>query len=148
MSTIEIIFTIIACICLILVLVFIIVVLKKYIQTKKAISYALLNDLYCQNKKCPNPITNLSPPTSVNNSYDSAVARYCADLIVRVEKGIKSDIPQPKTLKKVGNLYDNVEDPIFGVVWFYNDIAWIIFRGTNEVSEWKQDFDISQGVLK
>jgi len=124
-----------------------------YKSRNKSLEYALINNLYCGKDICPVIITNLDPPINITEKYDRKVARYCADLVSRVEElnvnlniTVK-DIKQPSGVKDIGTLYNNKNYKPFGKIWYTNDIAWIVFRGTDGIKEWLQDFDFTQGDL-
>lgn len=147
MNAVSITIIVISSIFLIIIIALAIFFYMKYRYNKSVLYYALINPLYCGKDACPTPIKDLNIPQNIDNSYNKAVARFCADLIARVEHGVKNDIPMPKNLTKIGVLYNYKEDPIFGVVWANADITWVIFRGTSDPVEWAQDFNAKQAIL-
>ena len=103
--------------------------------------------------ECPTTITDFSVPEEISEEYSPDVARYCADLIVRLEKAAnhKEQIIEPKNIQNEEILYNIDEKSPFGVVWKYNptqqednNILFIAFRGTIKIEEWFQDVQYSQ----
>lgn len=122
----------------------------KYKKYKDAILYSWFNQIYCGGKPCQNVIVDLPTPEIKNkNIYSPDLARYCADLVVRVEHGIHDggNVPDPKTLIRIGILYNNPNDPAICYVWYANGTAWVVFRGTMNLREWMQDFHYTQNPL-
>lgn len=119
-------------------------------KNSNAFKQIWINTLKCSpNIECPSIITDLSAPTEISEEYSPVVARYCADLIVRIENAVNhnEEIIDPKSLNNELILY-NIDKKIpFGIVWSYNDILFIAFRGTNQIQEWAQDFSYSQNVF-
>jgi triacylglycerol lipase len=130
-----------------ILLIIIIKLILNFLTFKDAFDYVILNNLYCGKKHCKTPIIDLDYPTNLGTNYDNKIARYCADLIVRVEHGIKHNIPIPKKMKQIGLLYDKHDSPVFGVVWYNGNTAWIVYRGTYNHYEWNKDFDYKQRIL-
>jgi triacylglycerol lipase len=120
----------------------------NYAHAKKSITYTWLNTIQCDTEKCDRPIVNLPDiPTQNSNEYSTSVARYCADLVSRVENAVDTGvINDPIGMTLLGYLMDLGESPIFGSVWRQNDssVIWIAFRGTIDPEEWMQDFDYVQ----
>lgn len=105
-------------------LLFFIYMFIQYIRYKKAIQVSIVNNLQ------PPEILDLPIPTQKDTKCDFKVARYLADLIVRVRKGVKDPLEEPHTLKNELNMYDS-KNNLFGVLFTNDDIAYIVFRGTN-----------------
>ena len=113
-----------------------------------------INTLKCPpNVECPTTIEDFPVPEQISEEYTPDVARYCADLIVRIEKAAnhQEQIIEPKNIQNEEILYNIDEKSPFGVVWKYNptqqednNILFIAFRGTIKLEEWVQDFRYSQ----
>jgi hypothetical protein len=115
---------------------------------KQALSYTFFNTIHCGKKYCPVPVVDLSVPSQSGKTYNPLVARYCADLVVRVGSGVNEGktIVDPKGLERLGVVYNLEDTPIFGAVWEDSETIWIAFRGTlsSNMEEWIQDFSFSQ----
>lgn len=112
----------------------------------KDIEYALDNKKYCNESFCPTTIENYDKAIVNNsNTYQKDMAKYLANLIVVVnENKIKN---KQQGLVKIQEVYDiSKKDTPFGVLYLdeSNSTLFIIFRGTNNIKEWLQDFDIVQ----
>ena len=97
---------------------------------KKAIKITLDNDLQTGDIYQYPEIVDLPIPTQEDTKLNFKVARYLADLIVRVRKGMYESFLEPHTLKNELNMYDD-KKILFGVIFSNDDIAYIAFRGTN-----------------
>ena len=121
-------------------------------QEKNAVKMIAFNTRYCGCIYCPILIDNsLTLPTSFGSKYDKEVARYCAELLARLDNSLPNNptapscvpkqaekIVDPSGLTRVTDLHNDVSDnnPTFGAVWQStdkggNNIAWIGFRGTS-----------------
>jgi len=111
-------------------LLFFIYMFIQYIRYKKAIEMSIDNNLQTGEVYSYPEILDLPIPTQKDTKCDFKVARYLADLIVRVRKGIDNPLEQPHSLKNELNMYDSKKN-LFGVLFTNDDIAYIAFRGTN-----------------
>jgi hypothetical protein len=128
-------------------ILFLILIIYIFIQTlmnKKAIEIPFYNKLQCGEIYCPSPIVDLPIPSQVGTAYDKKVARYLADLSVRISSAVDESFRAPVTLTHELDLYDFKNNPLFGVLWSNNRTAYISFRGTLEKKEWMQNFAYEQ----
>ena len=102
----------------------------QYMRHKKAIEITFDNHLQTGDKYQYPEIVNLPIPTQKDTKCDFKVARYLADLIVRVRKGMDGPFIEPHSLKNELNMYDD-KKILFGVLFTNDGIAYIAFRGTN-----------------
>lgn len=120
-----------------------------YEQGKKSLEYSFTNNIHCGSPNCLPSISDLSIPVQNGKEYNKDVARYCAELVLRLEisanDGTKLVLPKDQKLEK--NLINLTEAPLFGIVLSHNDTAWVVFRGTLHVQEWVQDFKYNQTEL-
>lgn len=121
-------------------------------KTRQAYGKTWMNSNKCGSNNCYALVTDLPIPTQDGTSYNTDVARYCADLVVRVENPAHKDgeggpILIPKGLTKITDLYNDSKSPIFGVVLTDGHVAWISFRGTQSAQEWIQDMHYGQSSL-
>ena len=114
----------------ILALIFFICIFIQYMRYKKALEMTIDNDLQTGDIYKYPEIVDLPIPTQKDTKCDFKVARYLADLIVRVRKGMYESFVEPHTLKNELNMYDD-KKILFGVLFTNNDVAYIVFRGTN-----------------
>lgn len=131
----------------IIVIIYTIYKSQKY---KTAMMIPWLNKLKCEEITCPRKIVDLPIPTQTDVNYDSKVARYLADLIIRIENSV-NDPPfvfvPPKVLKEELKLYNNEQNPLFGILWSNEKVIYICFRGTIDSKEWIQDFNYIQNTF-
>ena len=113
-----------------LTLIIFIFIFIQYMRHKKAIEKTLDNDLQTGDIYQYPEIVDLPIPTQEDTKCNFKVARYLADLIVRVRKGMYESFAEPHTLKNELNMYDD-KKILFGVIFTNNDVAYIAFRGTN-----------------
>jgi len=113
-----------------LTLIFFIFIFIQYTRHKNAIKITFDNDLQTGNIYKYPEIVDLPIPNQEDTKFNFKVARYLADLIVRVRKGMYESFVEPHTLKNELNMYDD-KNILFGVIFTNNDIAYIAFRGTN-----------------
>lgn len=111
-------------------LLFYIYIFIQYLRYKKAIQKSIDNDLQTGEIYSYPEILDLPIPTQKDTKCDFKVARYLADLIVRVRKGVEAPFEEPHTLKNELNMYDD-KNNLFGVLFTNDNIAYIVFRGTN-----------------
>ena len=128
----------------ILCLILIVYIFIQTLMNKKAIEIPFYNKLQCGEIYCPRPIVDLPIPSQVGTAYDKKVARYLADLSVRISSAADESFRAPLTLTHELDMYDSKENPLFGVLWSNNGIAYISFRGTLEKQEWMQNFTYEQ----
>lgn len=122
----------------------------------KSIGFTLSNTLKCSpDKKCPTPKFNPDYPIIKDDlsNMDLNIAKYTAQLIYIIEvAGINKTLPiYPKNFTEQAKLYNKKSDPMYGAVLTHTnngedspDAIWIIFRGTQTPSEWKQDLEFKQ----
>lgn len=133
---------IIAILLFILVIIMGIIVAKKLKRIVDAIDYSLINDIECGQHVCGRNIENLSIPTVNFTTYNLSLAKYCADLIIRVEtQGVKADVDG---MQKLDMIYDVPGDPPLCVLWKKDDTLWIALKGTTNFQEFKDDIDYEQ----
>jgi triacylglycerol lipase len=119
----------------------------NWLKYKKALQIPLYNKLQCGEIYCLAQIVDLPIPVQKDKTFNVKVARFLADLIVRISKAVNEPFTEPHTLKNELLMYDSNKNPIFGVLWSNNDIAYIAFRGTMEIQEWMQNFTYRQTPL-
>ena len=117
----------------------------------RAFGKAVNNDIFCDEEEGDCRLTttdDLEEPT-VTAEFSRETARYCADLVARVEllfykKNKKTALEMPKGLEDCREL--KFKDKIIGFLAFSKrtKVAWIAFRGTANESEWSEDFNFSQ----
>lgn len=122
----------------------------------KSIGFTLSNTLKCSpDKQCPKPNFNPDYPTIKNDlsNWNLDVAKYTAQLvyIVEVASKNKTSPTYPNNFTEHAKLYNKKSDPMYGAILTHTnneedspDAIWIIFRGTQTPSEWKQDLDFNQ----
>lgn len=144
----RIIITILSIISLIAILIFSYSI-YYYFSRRTAIEYAFLNKKGCGKIYCTSKIKDLSIPIQKDDKFNIDVAKYCTDLILRVEKAEEKALPEPKGLTKILNLWNTKLEPLFGVLWWdsVKKVAYIIFRGTYNITEWIEDFNYNQESL-
>lgn len=135
-------------------LIAIIIGYVSYKKTQKALAYAFFNKLHCGSDSCDSTIVELPIPLQNGTEYSTEVARYCADLVVRVEDSKLTPVPSGLTqIAIVNDKTKSGEGEIFGVLWTsppsapgMGPVLWIAYRGTNQadMQEWFQDFQYSQ----
>lgn len=132
----------------ILCLIVIIYLIIHILRNKKAIEIPFYNKIQCGEIYCPSQIVDLPIPSQVGTAYDKKVARYLADLSVRISSSVNEPFKYPPILTHELDMYDSKDNPIFGVLWSNNGIAYISFRGTLEKQEWMQNFTYEQTPFK
>ena len=116
----------------------------KWLKYKKALEIPIYNKLQCGEIYCLTQIVDLPIPDQKDQTFNVEVARFLADLIVRISRAVNEPFTEPHTLKNELLMYDSKKNPIFGVLWTNNSIAYIAFRGTMEPQEWMQNFTYKQ----
>jgi triacylglycerol lipase len=119
-------------------------VLFKWLKYKKALQMPIYNKLQCGEFYCLAQIVDLPIPNQKDKTFNIKVARFLADLIVRISRAVNEPFTEPHTLKNELLMYDSNKNPIFGVLWSNDDIAYIAFRGTMKPQEWMQNFTYQQ----
>lgn len=120
-------------------------------NTTNAVNNSLHNRFHCGEIYCSSTTKNLPLPNEIPKKYDTTFARYCADLIVRIEAPLydnKVKIVIPKGMKLIHEIYEKGVDLLFGMVLIdTNDNIWICYRGTSDIKEWEDDFTYNQTGL-
>lgn len=123
---------------------------NKFIGKVNAIKFAAENSLFCGNPYCRKPPIDLPVPVVDNLSYDRQMARYCADIVLRIEQSYENKLPLviPQGLEVNGILYsdDNAKQVItFGYIFMdENHTCYIAFRGTQTRDELFRDLDFTE----
>lgn len=129
-----------------------VVVARRLSKYSKAVDSQFANKLFCGKYMCNPDIQPYTPPSMPDlGTYNKNLALYCANLILTVEIASSGkSVPQPPTLTRVVDLYDNPSKPVIGVVWTSGSgsdkVAYVVFRGTQNNDEWLQDFNINQSI--
>lgn len=144
MNTFLLTFMIILSLFAILCLILFLFLFFKWLKYKKALEIPIYNKLQCGEIYCLAPIVDLDIPHQKSEEFNIKVARFLADLCVRISSAVNKPFIEPKTLKNELLMYDSNKNPIFGVLWSYKNIAYIAFRGTMETQEWMQNFTYQQ----
>jgi len=113
-------------------------------KVSNSFKYVFTNDIQCGEEECKATIVDLPVPVDLTNNYQRNVARYCADLVYRIEK---LDIQDPKGLKREELVYSLDKTPVFGCLWSNDEVLWIGYRGTMNVKEWVQNFQFDQEIF-
>jgi len=124
-----------------ILIIYLFVKWKKY---KKSLEKPIYNKLKCGEIYCLTTIVDLPIPVQNGKAFDFKVARFLADLIVRISRAVDEPFTEPLTLKNELIMYDLMKNPIFGVLWSHDGIAYIAFRGTMETQEWIKNFTYRQ----
>ena len=128
----------------ILSIIVVLYLLVKWLKYKKALQIPIYNKLQCGEIYCLANIVDLPIPDQKDQIFNVKVARFLADLIVRISRAVSEPFTEPHTLKNELLMYDSQKNPIFGVLWSNDDIAYIAFRGTMDTQEWMQNFTYRQ----
>lgn len=113
-------------------------------KVSNSITYVFKNKIQCGEDECEANIVDLPIPIDINKEYQRDVARYCADLVTRIEY---LDIQDPKGLKREDLVYSLDKTPVFGCIWTYNSTMWIAYRGTMDIKEWVKNFQFDQEIF-
>jgi len=128
---------------------------RETILVKKAFQKSFKNNIFCQFGTPPCKLEDddtLVIPTDINEKYDYDTARFCADIVSRVEIAVwtkkKLHIhPKTKLLKEIN--YKESENPFIGIVISdENNRVWIAFRGTVNLEEWEEDIQYQEQEYK
>ena len=132
------------CIIIVLIIFLLVKIIINITTFFKALSITFSNTKHCGNNKLTCPPEILDPPTNIKNNLD--MYTFCSNMISRVSLAAsnKTSIIYPFNISPISLLYNNKEDPIFGIMFYFQNILWIIFRGTLSVKEFAQDLDIKQ----
>jgi len=128
----------------------------EYKKLKSALKYSAQNNLFCTKFTPPCDITinnNLLVPTNITPQYDPYISRFCIDLISRIiaiylppKLQTLQVHPQLKLLKVL--IYSPGKYPIMGYVsQDANNNMWIVYRGSLDKADIKQDFIYKQTDL-
>lgn len=129
--------------------------LTHFKKVTSAVSVTITNDLPHLGKDDGFVLTindNLPQPVDMTRDFDRETARFCSDLIVRVEmlyykKSGVTELRMPPDLKNEGALYFN--ENVIGFVGKSkkpsSGVVWVAFRGTATEMEWHRDFSFSHG---
>lgn len=116
-----------------------------------AVSSALNNNFHCGEKYCLSKPVDLPLPEKIPQRYDNTFARYCADLVVRIEAPVDysgAKVVIPKDTKIILKIYEDGVDLMLGMVLLdSNNNVWIVYRGTSDIKEWQDDFTYNQSGL-
>jgi len=115
---------------------------------ERASMFALSNTLDCGTLTCPMDSVDLPVPdtTTSPQEYSSTVARYCADLILRVENAYVASTPVdvPNGLQDLCTLFSDKSSKLaFGKIYWeaQKGTLFLAFRGSQTVYEWLHDID-------
>jgi hypothetical protein len=125
-----------------------------------AVKYTFFNRIECAERDiCKNDPTYYPIPDQLTISYSQETAQFALDLVNRVQYDIGKDSVENCT--KLIELYNSMDRSIScGVIWKsslneqkiidtnYKNIIWIAIRGTDNSSEWFNNFRISQVSYK
>ena len=128
----------------IIILLFLYIVYKLLKKYELSITKAQNNSLYCGKTRCPVLPKNLDIPDLSIQTYNKDIAKYCADLVNRLEFEAKGEIYPPSNLKRELDLYISHKDFVFGIIWSYLGNVFIVLRGTLEAKEFLDDFNYKQ----
>ena len=139
------------CIIFIIISIIFLIIIYKPIGVKlKAIKFAAENSLFCGDPYCRKPPIDLPVPVVENLSYNRQVARYCADIVLRIEESYENKLPLviPQGLEVKGILYsdnNSTKVTIFGYIFMdENNTCYIAFRGTQTRDELFRDLDFTE----
>jgi hypothetical protein len=120
---------------------------RTYKGSEKAFELTFFNPIHCGANVCKRPITTLPVPAVSGTAYDPTVARYCADLVMRVESKDHSK-RAVKGLKELGGQGIGTDAGDFVFVWSDNNgVLWVTYRGTAaNIKEWAEDLQYSQNA--
>lgn len=124
-----------------------IIIFVQGIRYSKNISETWSNTLKCGKIFCESKIVDLPIPEQSGTDYNQVVARYCADLVYRIEMAEKEEYKPPPILTEELRMWNIKPDPFFGVLWFHENVVYIMFRGTKNMKEWMQDFTYEQKIF-
>lgn len=115
---------------------------------ERATMFSLSNTLDCGTLTCPMDPVELPVPdtTTTPEQYSATVARYCADLILRVENAYTASSPVviPSGLQDLCTLFSDKSSKLaFGKMFWeaQKGTLFLVFRGSQTVYEWMHDID-------
>lgn len=150
MNLLKVILIIIAIIIAIISLCSLIFLIYTYIlfrSNSKIFIKQWFNNLQCGDNPCKSKILNLPVPKQYGTLYQKDMAKYCANLIYRIALSASEPFIPPQSLKEELKVWNIKESPVFGIVWTYQDMAFVIFRGTQNIKELMQDLTIKQEIF-
>jgi triacylglycerol lipase len=130
-----------------IITVSVVILYTIYNKNKIAVFNTFENKLFCNEYYCPNTILKINDiPKQITSKYQENMAQYVFNLISVLGSNKKELIQKQKGLDVIKKLYNSTEDKPFGVIFYdkANKTLFIIFRGTINIGEWMQDFDVSQ----
>ena len=128
-----------------IIIYYIIKIIIFFFNTKKSLNYAIFNTDKCGIRQCPaveNTEIRQYPPIIQTKVFNIDIVKYCSSLVYILEDASFKKINPvfPKELNLIKELYDNVNEPVYGCILQNVDTVWIIFRGSQTINEWQQDF--------
>lgn len=121
------------------------------INMKNGILNSVYNKIKCGKTYCIPSITSLNIPKNISKSYDKTLALYCADLIARIERPLYSNkkdkqrISIPNDMTIIKDIKEEGTELTFGMILIdTNNNIWIVFRGTNNIEDWEEDYTLNQ----
>jgi triacylglycerol lipase len=144
-------FTVLFAAALVILVSVTIVYYGRYHSAFGAIDASINNEDYCspQEGSCEMRVNDALDEPAPAPGFDYPVARYCADLVARVEllfykkKGL-AELSVPRELDLVTVLTFKSKTIGFLARSRATRTAWVAFRGTATTAEWRKDFDFSQ----
>ena len=124
--------------------------INRWDNFAKAVSYAIDNEIYCPTNTGPCELKSndhLSVPTEFTRQFSYPLARYCADLVARIqllfrENTTVTELLMPPNVTNIKTLYFN--NKIIGFVAKLENTYFIAYRGTSTAKEWVKDFEFMQ----
>ena len=119
-------------------------------HVKKAVRYSVSNDEFCEPEKGPCSLVVLDtlpyPTFPLGPIFSYTVARYAADLVVRVVRLEQKMDPAQTLTMPPGMVLDTTlsyQKKTIGFIGHKDGVYWIAFRGTSTDNEWKRDLEFS-----
>jgi triacylglycerol lipase len=120
----------------------------KFKQVEKPSHYTVYNDKFCGAITCKTKIVDYTNvPQQKTEEYQKDMAQYCANLVYRIEQAVVDTYKPPKILKQELEMYDLEDKVAFGIIWSYDNIVFIAFRGTAYSEEWQQNFTYEEELF-
>jgi len=123
-----------------------------YFKGKNALNETFFNTKFCQQERCQPTSFQLVQTLPINISFNrwrKDIAKYCSIIIYSIAEAafnnVKPVYPTALVMKK--ELYNDKNDPIFGVIFTQENNIWVSFRGTFSKEEYKKDFQYKQESL-
>ena len=113
----------------------------------KATKFALVNDLPpCNNAYCPTKILDLPVPIIPDNPqiFNKDMAVFLGNLISITAFPKNGIIQIPNTLEVLSELSVSSSSPTIGIVCKSDNLIWIIFRGSQTLSDFTFDLSYQQ----